>query len=224
MNELLNTRQAIRYVAGSAIVNVCGVLAGNCPPAHEMHGNTDYNTLANELLDVQAHMRRGECDELILVVDSIGGNSQGLPEIAQLIDDMQEQGLSTVAYVKGNACSAAYYLACQCACVYATTSARVGSIGCYIQLPAPKDGATVFISEGAPLKNPQPPYSDAAKAYYQEMVDAHAREFRHVVQAARGLSDEAQERAFSGATFNAQDAQALGLIDGIIPYTALINI
>jgi len=65
---------------------------------------------------------------VFLDMDSPGGTVNGTPELAALVADVSKAKY-TYAFTDGQMCSAAYWIASQSDAVFATPSARVGSIG-----------------------------------------------------------------------------------------------
>ncbi len=67
---------------------------------------------------------------VVLNINSPGGFSQGMPELAAQISALSAVR-PTAAFTNGQMCSAAYWLGSQCASVYSTISAQVGCVGTY---------------------------------------------------------------------------------------------
>jgi signal peptide peptidase SppA len=118
--ELLNVEQ------GVGIVSITGVLMKR-PDFFErvLLGATDMEEIqaaliaARDCVDVQA---------VLLDIDSPGGTVTGTPELATLVAAVSKTKY-TYAFTDGEMCSAAYWIASQADAIFATPSARVGSIG-----------------------------------------------------------------------------------------------
>ena len=67
-------------------------------------------------------------DAVILDIDSPGGTVAGTPELGAAVAALNGQK-PVYAFSSGLMCSAAYWIASQAEAIYATPSARVGSIG-----------------------------------------------------------------------------------------------
>ncbi len=177
-----------------------------------LFGATDMNEVADAL---QEAVQRDDVQSILLDVDSPGGTVNGTPELAQAVADAAK--LKTVyAFSAGQMCSAAYWIASQCDAVYATPSARVGSIG--VMLPF-IDSTEKFRSEGLKVEvfaagkfkgmaTPGVPLTEEQRALIQSDIEEIAAEFKAAVLArGRKIPDSAME----GQSFSARNAQRLNL-------------
>ena len=71
---------------------------------------------------------RADIKAVFLDIDSPGGTVAGTPELAAAVATLNERK-PVYAFSSGLMCSAAYWIASQARAIYATPSARVGSIG-----------------------------------------------------------------------------------------------
>lgn len=204
----IQTRQKARVVGSSLVIDVIGPLYGDGVPLNEVLGGTNYQSIVEEL-----KAAAGSIDEVVFVFDSPGGDVQGCHETAEFIKSLP---VSTVAYVKGACYSAAYYLAAACDRVIVTETAMVGSIGTVISLWNAKDEKILTITnDDAVFKRPDTPLNAEAIAYYRDLCNKIAGRFQEFVASRRpSLSPD----AFSGKVFVMEDAAALGLIDGVMPW------
>jgi signal peptide peptidase SppA len=167
---------------------------------------------ASEREDVQA---------ILLDIDSPGGSVNGTPELAAAVA-AASKSKAVYAFSAGQMCSAAYWVASQCDAVYATPSARVGSIG--VILPV-VDSSEAFAQAGLKMEvfaagkfksagTPGTSLTDEQKDWLQSEVEEIAADFRSAVLArGRKIPDEAME----GQTFNGRRAMRLnmaGMVDG----------
>lgn len=177
-----------------------------------LFGTTDMNEVAEAL---QEAVQRDDVQSILLDVDSPGGTVNGTPELAQAVADAAK--LKTVyAFCAGQMCSAAYWIASQCDAVYATPSARVGSIG--VMLPF-IDSTEKFRSEGLKVEvfaagrfkgmaTPGVPLTEEQRALIQSDIEEIAADFKAAVLArGRKIPDSAME----GQSFSARNAQRLNL-------------
>jgi signal peptide peptidase SppA len=173
---------------------------------------TDMNEVAEAL---QEAVQRDDVQSILLDIDSPGGTVNGTPELAQAVADAAK--LKTVyAFSAGQMCSAAYWIASQCDAVYATPSARVGSIGVILPFI---DSTEKFRSEGLKVEvfaagkfkgmaTPGVPLSEEQRALIQSDIEEIASEFKAAVLArGRKIPDSAME----GQSFSARNAQRLNL-------------
>jgi len=167
---------------------------------------------ASEREDVQA---------ILLDIDSPGGSVNGTPELAAAVA-AASKSKAVYAFSAGQMCSAAYWVASQCDAVYATPSARVGSIG--VILPV-VDSSEAFAQAGLKMEvfaagkfksagTPGTSLTEEQKDWLQSEVEEIAADFRSAVLArGRKIPDEAME----GQTFSGRRAMRLnmaGMVDG----------
>jgi len=139
-------------------------------------------------------------NHLILHLDSPGGMVCGIAEAAERLADLRTSGVTLTAYTDTLACSAAYWLAAACDEIIAAPSAMVGSIGC-ICLCLDNSGLyeklglkpEYFVNEGSEAKlfgRSGLPWSDEARASFQESVDLVGAEFKaHISERRPGITD-----------------------------------
>ena len=177
-----------------------------------LFGATDINQVADA---VRQAADSKEVKSILLDIDSPGGTVNGTPELGQVVADASK--LKTIyAFSAGQMCSAAYWVASQCQAVYASPSARVGSIG--VMLPF-IDSAEKFRSQGLKVEvfaagkfkgmgTPGVPLSEEQRALLQADVEEIAADFKEAVLArGRRIPDEAME----GQSFSARKAQRYNL-------------
>ena len=177
-----------------------------------LFGATDMNQVAEA---IQEAVARDEVKSILLDIDSPGGTVNGTPELAQAVADAGKLK-SIHAFSAGQMCSAAYWIASQCDAVYATPSARVGSIG--VMLPF-IDSAEKFRSQGLTVEvfaagkfkgmgTPGVSLSEEQRALIQSDIEEVAADFKSAVLArGRKIPDEAME----GQSFSARKAQRFNL-------------
>ena len=166
-------------------------------------------------------MSRPEIDTVVLGIHSPGGLVTGTAELASKIREVSASGRRVIAWVDWLGASAAYWVAAAADRVWMLPSGRVGSIGAVIAL---YDYAKAFEKAGVTLEGFT---SDADgklrgalgramteedRAYFQASVDKAGARFREAVTARRGALPA---EAFSGDTWDGEDALRLGLVDGL---------
>ncbi len=177
-----------------------------------LFGATDMNQVAEA---IQEAVAQDAVKSILLDIDSPGGTVSGTPELAQAVADAAKLK-SIHAFSAGQMCSAAYWIASQCDAVYATPSARVGSIG--VMLPF-IDSAEKFRSQGLKVEvfaagkfkgmgTPGVSLSEEQRALIQSDLEEVAADFKTAVLArGRKIPDTAME----GQSFSARNAQRLNL-------------
>jgi signal peptide peptidase SppA len=153
---------------------------------------------------------------IMLQIDSPGGMVTGVPEAAMTIKAAIKP---TLAYNSGLMDSAAYWLASQTNLIYATPSARTGSIGAYIAL---LDSSVYFEREGLAMEVfksgadkgmglPGTKLTDSQRERMQTRIDRIGAEFRGAV--ATGRDKRIPAEYMEGDDYDAQEAIAGNLID-----------
>ncbi|MBN8459426.1 MAG: S49 family peptidase [Verrucomicrobia bacterium] len=165
----------------------------------------------------------GERDDIravFLDIDSPGGTVVGTPELAAAVASLDK--LKPVyAFTSGLMCSAVYWIASQARAIYATPSARVGSIGV---VQAVIDDSAALASEGIKVEvfavgkykamgAPGTSLSDDQRDLINANLAEVAGEFHAAVLArGRAIPPEAME----GQTFSGRQAQRFNLA-GLVP-------
>lgn len=160
---------------------------------------------------------------IVLDVDSPGGGTDGVDELATVIYNARKQ--KKITAVSNCLCaSAAYYLASQASEMVVSPSSLTGSIGVY---SVHEDDSQMLENEGIKLtlvkfgenkaetSNVQP-LSDDARAHMQEMVDTFGTAFEKAVARGRGVKqDDVHNKFGQGRVFDAKRAVKLGMADRV---------
>jgi signal peptide peptidase SppA len=186
-------------------------------------GATDMDEISEALAEARD---RADVQAVLLAMDSPGGTVNGTPELAALVAT-----ISTAKYVyaftDGQMCSAAYWIASQADAIYATPSARVGSIG--VLLPMIDDteafkqaGLKVDLFAAGKYKSvgvPGVALTDDQRAWLQSDLEETYADFKAAVLArGRPIPPEAME----GQDFSGQKAFANALTAGVVPDCASV--
>ena len=175
-----------------------------------------------ELLD---NLKAAEANDAIAAhiihIDSRGGEAFGLHEAFAFIRSLKKP---CYAVVESCAASAAYYLAAGCDKIYTTSKfSKVGSIGImsvYVddQEYYEQNGIKVkeLYSNYSPLKNEDSRKLEAGetKEFIEKYLDPLAKAFIEDVQSARKKVEDGSD-ALKGEIYLAEEAQTVGLIDGV---------
>lgn len=152
---------------------------------------------------------------ILLDIDSPGGTAMGTAELAETVADASKEKF-VYAFTGGQMCSAAYWVASQCDALYASSSARVGSIG--VILPF-LDESEAFEQAGLKMEvfasgkfkgigTPGVTLTEEQRELLRSEVEEIFGDFRSAVLArGRKIPDEAME----GQSFSARQAQRFNL-------------
>ena len=205
-------------VVGSvAIIDIAGVILNKCSGLEAACGAFSLECFKQDLKTVAA---LDTVKSIVLNISSGGGIITGVPEAADLITEVARTK-DVYAYTDDCIASAAYWLASQANNIFISKSAEIGSIGVYCYLI---DSSAAYQQAGLkPELFKAGKYkgtgldgmtlSDDAKAMLQAGVDKAYAQFTGYVTAKRkGIAPETMQ----GQMFDSEEAQANGLIDGII--------
>ncbi len=165
---------------------------------------------------------------VLLYIDTPGGEIYATDEVYTALLDYKEATQRPIyAYFATYACSGGYYIAMAADEIYAhrmTTTGSIGvSYGTHIDLSGlcEKLGITVediTSGENKAMGSYFAPLTDEQRAIYESQLDEYYGYFVDVVEAGRGLSEEAVIAIADGRTYTAKQAKELSLIDGIGEY------
>lgn len=210
IDVLFDTRTPAHLDGTSWIIDVFGQLSDGRGKINEILGGTNYSTILQEIASAPE-----DCDEIIFMFDSPGGDAQGVYELAELIRNLP---VPTIAYVRGMCCSAAYFLASACGQIISTPSGTIGSIGTMLMIRQDPEDVEVITNDVARFKHPATPLDTESKSYYQNLCNTLAQQFQRFVSMQRvGLDAD----VFSGKVYTAEDAVKAGLIDSVYPWVFL---
>lgn len=200
-----------------AIIPIWGVLVNRfsyCVP-----WATGYNYIRDALAQA---MGDDTITEIVLDVNSPGGDVSGLPETSAAVTAAAKTKRVTAA-IDSLSASAAYYICSGASQIVATTNSMIGSIGTlwlHYSISRLLDQAGVdptFIHSGAYKVEtwPEQQMTDGAKARMQSTVDAFAADFYEAVATNRGKTAD-EVKSLEAAVFRADEAMAKGLIDAVL--------
>lgn len=219
----LSNTQATMVRDGVAIIPVSGPLFRHANMMTELSGATSYDMLSK---DLRAAVEDSTIKAIILNIDSPGGAVKGANELSKQIASVR--GIKPiVAYVDGDAASAAYWLASAADEIVADEAATIGSIGAMIGVRLsenrPGEKAYSFVSSQSPLKNASPDTDQGAREL-QRLTDELAQVFIDTVAKNRGItSDTVLANYGQGAVFAGEAAFERGMVDSLGTFEALLS-
>lgn len=199
-----------------AVVPVKGMISKGLTELESLCGACDVHEI-EEMLE-ECH-RDPAIKTIILDVDSPGGTSVGVLELANRIKNCSKD---VISFTSGECCSAAYWLASQAgAGFYATPSSCVGSIGVYIAYP---DCSEAYKMEGVKMDVirsglfkgagiPGTSLDANQRQMLQDEVDEIHAEFKQSVKSVRSFVEDS---SMEGQTFSGKKAAEAGLVTGLV--------
>lgn len=207
---------------GVAIIHVNGVISRYANLFHAVCGGVSTEVLAKEF---NAALNESSVKAVILNVDSPGGEASGIHELSEMIH--ASRGKKPVrAYVGGDGCSAAYWIATACDRVTMDATARVGSIGTVVSFVKRPDAEGAkrfeFVSSQSPNKRLDPE-SEQGQTAIQTQLDAMAEVFINRVARNMGVtSDKVKSDFGQGGVKIGQQAVDAGMAHELGSLEALI--
>ncbi len=170
-------------------------------------------------------------DAIMLCIDSPGGTVAGTADLAAEVRRAAAEK-PTWAFVEDLTASAAYWVASQANRIVANNAtAVIGSIGTFMALydvsgAAAMQGIKAVVIRSGRLKGagfPGTEVTEEQRQVWQEIVDKTQTEFTAGVATGRKLSLTRVQSLAEGRMWLAEDAQQLGLIDGIGSFDSVIT-
>ncbi|MGL5589089.1 MAG: S49 family peptidase [Aeromonas veronii] len=208
---------------GVAIIPVQGVISRYAGMFEAICGGTSTQTLAKTIqAALDDHTIRG----IVLVVDTPGGEANGIHELAELIHSARGKKKIT-AYVSGYAASAGYWVAAAAEEVVIDAIAYAGSIGTVQTFKFRKDREDVetleLVSSQSPYKRLDPRTKEGQEKY-QQALDGMSDVFINCVAKYRGVSrDHALEHFGQGWCLMGADAVKAKMADRLGNLESVIN-
>ncbi len=205
---------------GIAVLPLHGLIAPRMNLLTEYSGGTSCEQFAGWF---RAALNDAAIREIVLDVDSPGGQAAGVEELGDLIYAGREKKpiTSVVAY---DACSGGYWLASAAHRIIAAPSAEIGSIG-VVRIHAEmsrankKEGRVVTVLRIPEFKyegNSYEPLSEEARAHFQALNERTYEKFVAAVARNRGATVATVKNEFGrGRYFHAPEAVQLGMADGL---------
>ena len=210
---------------GVAVIPIVGSMSHRSTGIEAMSGMTSYAMLQKQF---EAAFNDPNVGSILMDIDSPGGSVAGAFDFRDYL--MSKKGTKPVyALARDAMCSAAYLIGSTADKVYATQTARVGSIGVVAMHTdasgkMEKEGLKpTFISAGK-FKTAGNPYEklegDKLK-YLQDSVDESYDMFINAVADARGI-DKKVIRDTEARVYGGKKAVEIGLADGIRTYESVL--
>lgn len=203
-----------------AVIPIYGTISQRMNMMSAMSGGTSTQQLTQAF---RKAMNDAEVSAIVFDIDSPGGSSYGVAELASEI--LAARGRKPMLSVANSVeASAAYWLGSMADYNYATPGALVGSVGVYAMhqdysaMLANEGVKTTFIQAGKnkTRANPYEPLSQDDAKYLQELVDDTYSQFVAAVAAGRRTSVARVKADYGeGDVLTPKAAEAVGMIDGI---------
>lgn len=206
---------------GVAVIPIYGVIAPRLNLLSEFSGGTTFEALTSQLQDAVANKA---VKTIVLDINSPGGSVAGATEFAREVLKARTKK-PVIAQIQFTGASAAFWAASAATEIQAAPSAFIGSIGVYtahddISAALAQLGIKrTFISagDGKDINNDAAPLSEQSLARIQGLIDSsYARFVGDVVKGrGKGMTADRVTKEWGAHLYGADQALALGMIDGI---------
>lgn len=185
----------------------------------DMSGLTSIESLKNDFFTLQEDRR---VDNIVLIVDSPGGDIVGISDFAELVRNSKK---NTVSFTYGMSASAGYWISSAAHRSYSSPTGILGSIGVRgsFRVPQENDRIVEMVSTQSPSKV-KDPREEGAQAIFQAELDDLAAVFLGDVAGYRGTTPERVAEEFGqGATMAAMPALERGMFDEIATFDDVVS-
>ena len=162
---------------------------------------------------------------IVLDINSPGGDSDGIPELADTIAKAKEQK-PIYAYTHNVCASAGYWLACACTRIIASKATFLGSIGALIVIESQSEDLGYVISDISPKKVLEPDDLSEAQAIvnylgklFIEFVAKNRLFSSHLLTAVRKVANDWGK----GSVLDSAQALRVGMVDEIGEFDAVMS-
>jgi len=219
MGEMLaaifGEKQTLEKFPPYAIVPMKGVISKNISELESLCGGCDIQDVEEMLEECE---RDPAIKTIILDIDSPGGTSVGVPELANRVKNCKKE---VISFTASECCSAAYWIGSQASSFYATPSSTVGSVGVYIAYPDcseayKMEGVRMEVIKSGLFKGAGIPGTsldaNQRKMLQDEVNEIHG-DFKGAVKGVREFVDDA---SMEGQTFSGKKAAEAGLVTSLV--------
>ncbi len=160
-------------------------------------------------------------DGVMLELDTPGGSVLASEEMTAAIDRVQHEGIPVLAWMRGTAASAGYYVSAGTDRIVASRNTFTGSIGVILEYYvveglAKKVGVSSVTIKSGKLKdigNPMRQPTQEERDLFQTIIDQAYGQFVGVVAKGRDLDEDEVRRIGDGRVYTGEQAKKLGLVD-----------
>lgn len=215
---LKNTRN-VTVRDGAAIIPIVGPIFHRANLFTRISGATSNDILA---LDINAALDDPQVQQIILSIDSPGGQVAGTSELADMIFAARDRKPIT-AYIEARGASGAYWIASAADEIVINSTAMAGSIGVVMVTHAGKDKDEIeIVSSNAPNKRVDAS-TDAGRAELQRIVNRLEVEFVETISRNRSVSiDKVLADFGQGGILIGSDAVVAGMADRVGSFESIL--
>ncbi|MEM1213028.1 MAG: S49 family peptidase [Planctomycetota bacterium] len=216
-------------IGSVAVIPVLGALS-KAPSQARLLGLEDRATLPELEVAVKQAAADRQVSAIVLLGDSPGGTVAGTADLADAVYAARSTK-PVVMYARDCACSAMYWIGSQATRFYANKTADLANIGAMTVL---FDVSKLMGEWGVDVKLIKSAEHKGLGVLGPEVTEAHVAEatrwigkkhdqFVAAVARGRGMSTDAVAKVADGRVLVGDEAQAVGLIDGVMSFAAAVR-
>ena len=215
LSAIFGAKPVLEKYPPLAFIPIKGVIGKNLSELESMCGCCDIQDIEEMLEECE---RDPSIKTIILDIDSPGGTSVGVPELANRIKNSSKE---VISFTGSECCSAAYWLGSQASAFYATPSSSVGSVGVYIAFPDcseayKMEGVKMDVIKSGSFKGAGIPGTSLdegqRKMLQQEVEDIH-NDFKEAVKSVRAFVEDS---SMEGQMFSGKRGAEAGMVTSLI--------
>ena len=193
------------------------IVDGDSPADGSATGGDDVVRLLDAIADDE-----DSWDGVILELDTPGGSVLASEEITDALERLKEETeLPVLAWMRGTAASAGYYISAPTDRIVASQHTFTGSIGVILEYYVVQELAdeigvkavTIKSGELKDIGNPFRQETPEERRLFQELIDEAYDQFVDVVSEGRDLSEAKVRELADGRIYTGKQAEELGLVD-----------
>lgn len=201
---------------GIAVLPLFGPIIKGAGNIGKWYGMADLNDFRIWLAEAE---KNPEVKGIVFHVDSPGGFTTGVQEIAAMITRISTKVKPTMAYTEGSMGSAAFWIGGSATFVYGTPSSIVGSIGTFLAIQDASKfyesmGVKIHVFRSGEYKGiGEDGVSEKQAAYLQERVSKNAEEFKSAISSRRSSISRDD---MNGQSYFGSEAAQRGFLGGLV--------
>jgi signal peptide peptidase SppA len=204
------TRDSIAYIP------ITGTIIKGAGNLGRWYGMADLNDISMWIRDAG---NNDEVKAIVLLVDSPGGFTTGVTEVAAMVKKIAENKKPVMAYTEGVMASAAYWIGGASTFVYGTPSSNIGSIGAFIAI---QDASKFFERMGVKIHVFRSGeykgigidgVSEKQANFLQDRVEKNAEDFKTSISARRPLI---KDEDMQGQSYFGVEAASKGFLGAVV--------
>lgn len=219
-NRLAAEQKKLKVAKRIAVISGVGAISHADGPSAGFSSILSGDLMRNE---IEKAAEDDSINAIILRIDSPGGSSIGSEAVRSAVIYAKERGKKVYASFGNVAASGAYWLACECDKIFASSMTFTGSIGVILAKVSFReilkklniDVDSVEVGQNGNVLSPLSSIDEVQLAMLEQHIDHLYDVFKRLVHEGRGLDANIVEELAKGRVWSGYDAQKLGLIDEI---------